>query len=142
MALRVAVCFFGLTRSLSFTLERIRAQLLDPLLLAGATVTTFGHTFNDTDHESSASMNSSLALARLLVPDLWIESTKAAWATGLEANFSRWHNSVGNGWQNRTDFGRNHVLQLYSLASVTSLWWPRLAPSFDVVIFSRFDVLY
>jgi len=150
--LRVAVCFFGLTRSLEYTLERLRAQLLDPLLLAGAQLTTFGHTYSVSVAENNRTMEHNASfnwkLGRLLVPEashFAVENREEVLAAGLEANLSRWYDLVGLSplwvWGDKS-IVRNHVLQLHSLSAVTALWWPHLASSFDVVIYSRFDVLY
>ena len=43
---RVALCFFGLTRSLSFTIDSIRLNLLKPLKDGGYEVDVFLHTYN------------------------------------------------------------------------------------------------
>lgn len=44
---RVAVCFFGLTRSLNHTIESIRQNLTGPILKQGIEVDVFVHTYND-----------------------------------------------------------------------------------------------
>ena len=43
---RVAVCFFGLTRSLRWTLPSVRHRLLDVLRESGMSVDTFVHTYD------------------------------------------------------------------------------------------------
>ena len=42
---RVAVCFFGLTRSLRWTLPSVQDRLLDVLRRGGMSVDTFVHTY-------------------------------------------------------------------------------------------------
>jgi hypothetical protein len=44
---RVALCFFGLSRSLTFTMPSIEANLLRPLRESGYRPTVFLHTYND-----------------------------------------------------------------------------------------------
>lgn len=46
---RVALCFFGLTRSLKFTIGSIESNILQPLRDAGYRPTVFLHTYNDAD---------------------------------------------------------------------------------------------
>lgn len=43
---RIALCFFGLTRSLRYTLPSVRARLLDVLLQDGFEVDIFVHTYH------------------------------------------------------------------------------------------------
>ena len=50
---RVALLFFGLTRSLKFTLPSIEGNILGPLQELGVQVDIFIHTYNDTDDASS-----------------------------------------------------------------------------------------
>jgi hypothetical protein len=47
---RIAVCFFGLTRSLKYTLPTIQGNLLGPINRAGYAVDVFLHTYNDVAH--------------------------------------------------------------------------------------------
>ena len=42
----VALCFFGLTRSLELTVSNIRSSIMDPLLMADMNVTTYLHTYS------------------------------------------------------------------------------------------------
>lgn len=50
---RVALLFFGLTRSLKFTLPSIEGNVIGPLQEMGLQVDVFVHTYNDTDDASS-----------------------------------------------------------------------------------------
>lgn len=47
---RVALCFFGLTRSLNHTLASINENVIDQLKAAGYEVDVFLHTYNDVTH--------------------------------------------------------------------------------------------
>lgn len=47
---RVAVCFFGLTRSLNHTIDSIKQNLIGPILKQGFEVDVFVHTYNDVRH--------------------------------------------------------------------------------------------
>lgn len=52
---RVAVCFFGLTRSLRWTLPSVRSRLLGVLREAGMSVDVFVHTYSLAEVSSSSS---------------------------------------------------------------------------------------
>ena len=43
---RAAICFFGLTRSLAYTIESIRSSVFDPLILNGIDYSVFVHTYS------------------------------------------------------------------------------------------------
>ena len=45
---RVAICFFGLTRSLKYTIQNIRSALYDPLIVSDIRYDVFIHTYNAT----------------------------------------------------------------------------------------------
>lgn len=47
---RVAICFFGLTRSLNHTIDSIKENLIGPILKQGFEVDVFVHTYNDVRH--------------------------------------------------------------------------------------------
>ena len=47
---RVAVCFFGLTRSLNHTIDSIQQNLIGPIVEKGWEVDVFIHTYNDVRH--------------------------------------------------------------------------------------------
>ena len=43
---RAAICFFGLTRSLAYTIESIRSSIFDPLISNGINYSVFVHTYS------------------------------------------------------------------------------------------------
>ncbi len=45
---RAAVCFFGLTRSLAYTIENIRSSIFDQLISNGINYSVFVHTYSVT----------------------------------------------------------------------------------------------
>ena len=47
---RVAVCFFGLTRSLNHTIASIKENVIGPLVQQGYEADVFVHTYNDIRH--------------------------------------------------------------------------------------------
>ena len=56
---RVALLFFGLTRSLKYTLPSIETNVVKPLREHGVPTDIFLHTYNDTDDASSAGTDAS-----------------------------------------------------------------------------------
>ncbi|CAL8465831.1 g5367 [Coccomyxa elongata] len=46
---RVAICFFGLTRFLSYTIQSIRSAIYDPLITEDIPYDVFVHTYNATE---------------------------------------------------------------------------------------------
>ena len=46
---RAAICFYGLTRSLPYTIDTIRSHIFDPLIEDEISYSVFLHTFNVTE---------------------------------------------------------------------------------------------
>ena len=46
---RAAICFYGLTRSLPYTIDTIRSNIFDPLVEDGISYSVFLHTYNVTE---------------------------------------------------------------------------------------------
>ena len=145
--LHVAVCFFGLLRSLNYTIDSIRSHVLDPLLLAGATYDVYVHTYNDSSitNARSAEFGEKLDWThyRLLHPHrAVIEDTRV-----FESSFIDRHLPAllrhGDAWgqaEPHTSLG-NLLKQLHSLRAVTRLWTNSSA-RYDAVIYARPDVWF
>jgi hypothetical protein len=142
-AANVAVCFFGLTRSLYLTAPMIEQRMLTPLRRA-ANVSVFFHTYNLTvihntrSHEPNAANHHENMF--LLRPDYWNVSDQDAYLATLPRNFCRRH---GDAWHDSYQSHRNFMCQLNSLELVTDMLMRQAArQSFDAVVFARPDVLY
>jgi len=142
-AARIAVCFFGLTRSLVFTAPMIEQRLMAPLRRA-ADVTVFFHTYNlsvihnTRSHEPNAPNRYENMF--LLRPDYWRISDQHNYLATLPKDFCRRH---GDSWQDNYQSHRNFMCQLNSLELVTELLLDVARTSaFDAVVFARPDVLY
>jgi hypothetical protein len=136
--IRIAICFFGITRSLSHTIEAIEKNILTPARTFG-TVQIYAHFFNQNEVENPRSGESGKFDAeeyKLLKPD-WVnleEPNVCLAAHGFEAL-----KAYGDRWDDGFNSLRNLVHQLHSLNEVTkaaSEWAP------DIVLFVRPDLFY
>ena len=146
-ALHVAVCFFGLLRSLNYTVDSIRSHVLDPLLLSGTTYDVYVHTYNDSSITNARNAEFGERLDwthyRLLHPHAAvIEDARA-----FESSFIERHLPAllrhGDAWgqvQPHTSL-RNLLKQLHSLRAVTRLWVNSSA-RYDAIIYVRPDVWF
>ena len=143
---RVAVCFFGLTRSLDVTVESIRRGIIDPLRKADYEVEVFLHTYraNAANNPRSEEVNATYDWEdwKLLQPSkmFWDDADKikeTLYYPNEEAFLLH-----GDPWEedHHTSL-RNLVLQLFSLHRVSDLWRHRKA-AFDVVMCVRMDVWF
>ena len=143
---KVAVCFFGLTRSLDVTVESIRRAIIDPLIQAEHDIEIFLHTYNASavNNPRSEEINAvnNWEDWRLLQPD------KMSWDAADEVKDRLYypHEEAyllhGDPWdEDHHTSLKNLILQLYSLNRVTDFWRHR-AKSFDVIIYARMDVWF
>ena len=145
--IRVALCFFGLTRSLHLTAANIRHSIIDPLLLNDVEVTIYLHTYNATTVTNARSAEDAAIMDwtafKMLQPHKWqIDDAAAVDEELIDANINAWlqHGDAwGEGPQHVTL--RNLLKQLYSLKQVTSLWANKAA-FFDLAIYLRSDIWF
>lgn len=139
---RVAVCFFGITRSLRHTIPSIRQMIFTPLHSMGFYYETFVHTFTITGtYRNSRSMehcqldNDEYQL--LNAYKIIVEDQKAV---DQNLNLPQYHHQP-DPWNTAYESVDNHVRSLWSLFQVTKLW-EQEKTSFDYIIYCRPDVLY
>lgn len=147
-ALSVALCFFGLTRSLELTVDNIRHSILDPLLMADADISIYLHTYdltavtNPRSAENMATMNWR-AYKRLRPDKVQVDSARHVEEMIVEPNLTTWL-THGDAWAEaaaeHTTLG-NLIKQLYSLKQVTKLWTAEQTKA-DVVLYLRSDVWF
>ncbi len=135
---RIAVCFFGITRSLRHTVAAIEENVLGPARQVG-TVTVHGHFFRETHIENARTGERGtvdpeehrlIPFDTLTIeePDVWIDRD---WQDGLKAN--------GDYWDDDFSSFRNLIHQLHSLEQVTLA---AIATRPDVIAFCRPDLWY
>lgn len=145
-AVNVALCFFGLTRSLGLTVSNIRNSIIDSLLMADMNVSVYLHTYdldavtNPRSAENGAVMDWT-AYKRLQPEDVQIDNVERVEEELIEPNLKLWL-SHGDAWGETSDAHttlRNFLKQLYSLSQVTKLWTAQTnAP--DIVLYMRSDI--
>lgn len=138
MGLRIALCFFGITRSLRYTLSSIEAQALHPARTAGE-ARIYAHFFlqHRIDNPRSGEVGLlDLDEHRLLRPDwLALEEPDTCLATWDFEGLKR----PGDFWQDDFVSLRNLVHQLHSLDRVTRA---ARAGGADICLFLRPDLRY
>jgi len=147
---KVALCFFGLTRSLKFTLDSIEKCIFDPLKNHGIRYDTFLHTYKmKTPYSNPRAGEKDLILDtdeyKLLEPEYHMVESKEVVSKKLDLEKYRTH---GNPWGNEKraipgDFSTldNHILYLWSLKQLTTMWSDAKS-RYSHIIYCRPDVLY
>lgn len=144
---RVALNFFGLTRSLTHTYPSIQQRLIRPILRAGYKVDIFLHTYNVSRLDNPWSLEHvwlNTTEWTLLNPlDVLVTSQEQF----LEANQDRIERctATGNGWPTGKNFQTTYNLlcQLNSVYEVSRLWQKQHALTpYHAVIYARPDVIY
>lgn len=137
-SVKITVCFFGITRSLNYTIASINRNVLTPARAAGD-VSIYGHFFKQSIIENSRSGEqgrADLEEYRLLhcdevnldEPDIWIDP-----------HWRRLLQSFGDHWEDDFRSFRNLLHQLHSLGKVTEL---AMKGNPDIVVFCRPDLEY
>lgn len=135
---KIAICFFGITRSLTHTIGSIEHNILESARAAGD-VSTFAHFFQQLEIDNPRSGEKGMLRQdehTLLAPD-WLELEEPDLCLA-EMDFETLK-SYGDVWQDGFQSLRNLVHQLHSLDRVTNAalgWKP------DICIFARPDLMY
>ncbi len=136
---RIAVVFFGITRSLRLTVGSIRQNLIAPARAMASELRTFGH-FYDQDRIDNPRSNESGTLDpdefRLLDLD---EVERELPGQCLDQHGFDRLKAAGDPWKDDFASLRNLVQQLHSLGRATDMalaWKP------DMVVFARPDLYY
>ena len=135
---RIAICFFGITRSLKHTIGSIEANVLAPARRAGD-VTVLSHFFEQTriDNPRSGEAADLDPEEHRLLPNDWLELEPP------ETCLERWDfeglKAHGDFWDDGFRSLRNLVHQQHSLHRVTTA---ALEADPDLVLFCRPDLYY
>ncbi|KAG8457519.1 hypothetical protein KFE25_004155 [Diacronema lutheri] len=125
---RVALCFYGLNRSLRHTIGSIRAHVFAPLRAACAAWEVYVHTYSETTvtsahaHEYNVSIGGAAEMVALLRPRRHAVTAQADADRLLDM---RVYAHAGLAYAEPVQ--RNLLRQLYSLQLVTALWTPAAA---------------
>jgi len=147
---RVAMCFFGLTRSLEITLPSIKKYLFEPLINHGIKYDTFLHTYKmKTPYSNPRAGEKNIILDsneyKLLEPTFHMVEDKGMVSRKLDLEKYR---SKGDPWSKekqaiKGDFTTldNHILYLWSQKQLIEMVKKNLG-RYTHIIFCRPDVLY
>ena len=135
---KVAVCFWGLTRSLWATKDSLRHAVFDPLAQEGYNVTTYLHTFRVEEEDGSPVFWEHY---KWLEPDhVMVESISDVESNPDTPDLTEFK-KAGDWWGNDFKSLTNLRLALHSLHAVTSLWAGQ-TDSFDIVLYTRSDIWF
>jgi len=141
---RVAICFWGIMRSLKFTLPSIKKYIFKPLDDAKIPYDIFLHTYNlNGDCTKTYSVECTLAIDKneykLLNPkESIIENQKTI---DEKINFNKYM-TMGNPWKDaQVEVAYNHIRALWSLKQVTSIWMKHRS-EYSHVMYCRPDMTY
>jgi len=143
---RLAICFWGLTRSLKFTLPSIEQYIFKPLNQAKMQYDIFLHTYKivgnyDNEHANEYNIKLDNHDYKLLKPTDSIVENQDAIFRKIDP---RKYTSKGNPWELENkpiDTLHNFVLSLWSLKRVTSLWLKKEC-QYTHIMYCRPDVTY
>jgi len=145
---KVAICFFGLTRSLKFTLPSIQKYLFDPLRNHGIKYDTYLHTYKIKKPYSNPRAGERNIILdaneyKLLEPNFHMVENKEVVSKTIQLEKYR---AKGDPWGKekaavKGDFTTldNHILYLWSLKQLTNMVKDK---NYSHIIFCRPDVLY
>jgi hypothetical protein len=143
--------FVNPCRSLNYTLQSLRSNVLDPLVLAGHTYAIYLHTWNVTfvSNPRTGERNHTFdpLVYRLLAPhSARIEGTdRASSLHSRLSEFTRHGDPYGEGARNSTHNRhltlRNLLSALLSLQKVTSMWQDD-ASHLDALVYTRPDIWF
>ena len=134
----IALCFFGITRSLRYTLPSITANVLAPLQQRG-NVRVYAHFFQQTEIDNPRTGEKGVldpSEHRLLKADRLV--LEAPGPGSVTASFDRIA-PFGDYWKDGFRSLRNLLHQLHSLDAVTEMV---LADGIDICVFCRPDLRY
>lgn len=137
---KVAICFWGLTRSLKYTIETIKKNIFEPLTKAGITYDIYLHTYHIDGKYSNpwAGENNEILdneEYKLLKPDYFKVENQSYISKII--NFEKYKTMV-NPWAHDQTFN-NSLLALWSLKEVTKLWSMRDI-HYSKILYCRPDV--
>jgi hypothetical protein len=140
--MRVALCFWGITRSLKYTIDSIQSNILDALKKKGIQYTIFMHTYNINGpytniHGKEFNLILNNNEYKLLNPDYLHIDDQDKIKESLNLHEYR---SMPDYYKNNYETIDNFILAMYSKLQVTNL--VEKSGNFDYYIYLRPDVRY
>lgn len=137
--MKIAICFWGLTRSLKFTIESLQDKLFLPLEKHNIQFDKFIHTFYfdglyNNKHGNEKNVQLDFDEYKLLNPDYFLKENQDEVIKNIDFSKYEFNNTVYN---NRTTF-RNAILAQYSMKKVTELV-ENTKIKYDYLLFIRPD---
>jgi hypothetical protein len=143
-ALCIAICFFGLTRSLKYTIQSIQNNIFKILQENHIDYETFIHTFQLHSINNPRSGEKDIALNtteyKLLEPNFVKVTDQNSFIQNINLDDFLVH---GDTWKDGNHSVKNLICQYQSISLVTDLWLERnKTRSFDLVLYLRPDLEY
>ena len=127
---RIAICFFGLTRSLKYTIDSIRNNIFKPLDNNNLKYDIYVHTYDlENENQDQYEYN-------LLNPDFYSITNQDEF---LKSILIEEVIKYGDSWEDNNKSLKNLLCQLNSLKLVTNMWKDK---TYDCVMYFRPDLLY
>jgi len=138
---RFALCFFGLTRSLKYTIESIKTNIFTILKKKDIDYDIYLHTYDKTHITSKRSNEFNVPLDTneylLLNPDFFKITNQDDFFKFFNFNEVK---RYGDSWNTNFENTYNAMAQLNSLKEVTNLWIDQ--NKYDFYLYLRPDLLY
>lgn len=141
----IAVCFFGLTRALKYTLPSININL-EKIQEEGHTITKFLHTYDLKKLTNIRSNEKDIELDiheyKLLEPDFFKITNQEEYLNKIKSNGDfDYYKRAGDPWNDDYKSLQNLLCQLNSLFLVTDMW-VKSNINFDLIMYIRPDLRY
>lgn len=139
---KIAICFWGLMRSLEWTLPSIKKHIFKPLNDANIQFDVFIHTYKiNEEYSNPRALEYKIKLNnndyKLLNPTEYLIEDQSK--RDKQIGFSKYL-TKGSLWKEE-DAYKNHIRSLWSLKEVTSLW-SKSKSNYTHIIYCRPDVKY
>lgn len=143
--MHIAICVWGIVRSLRFTIESIHNYCLDPITKAGHTYEIYMHTYKfhgvyDNARSNERGLRLNFSEWRMLQPDhIYVEDQDLF---DQSQDFSTFH-GLGDPWKNDFVSFQNHLRAMNSLYYLASqVEKDSQHKHFDGIVYLRPDVTY
>jgi hypothetical protein len=140
--MKIALCFWGIMRSIKYTYPSIKKFIFDDLASHNIQYDIFIHTYNvNTPYNNRRAGENSIILNnddwKILNPtEILVDDQE-----NLKIDFPAYR-CHGDPWCSGFQTFDNHIRALWSLYRVSSLWQKQSAETYDYIVYLRPDVMY